>query len=159
MSYDLKLTNFMLRENALMWHPTDFPNYTGHWVIGRNTDGKTDLGYQYSNRNIPITDKEWDWPWLIRKYGEERSLMTLGRVLRKIYAPIKGNFFAEASSASDLYFGKSIPIPDNELTSAKSLQIDKELKQKSLTNEELEQNGIYNFSFEAKPIARFKVST
>ena len=159
MSYDLKLTNFMQKENALLWHPTDFQNHTGHWVIGRNTDRHTDLGYQYSHRNIPTPDKVWDWPWVIRKYGEERSLMTMGRVLRKIYAPITGNFYAEASSASDLYFGKTIHIPDNELTSPKSLQIDKELKQNSLTNEELEQNGIYNFRFEVKPIAKLKVSS
>ena len=151
-SYDLTLTNFMRRENALMWHPTDFPNYTGHWVIGRESGRDTDLGYQYSNRHIPEISKKWDWSWVVRKHGEEYTKMVVGMILRKIYAPIKGNFYAEASSASDLYFGKTIHIPDNELTSAKRLQIDKELKQNSLTNEELEKNGIYNFRFEVKPI-------
>ncbi|MCF1456071.1 MAG: aerolysin family beta-barrel pore-forming toxin [Shewanella sp.] len=157
-SYDLSLTNFMRRENALIWHPTDSPNYyTGRWVIGRNTDRHTDLGYQYSHRNIPTPDKAWDWPWVIRNYGEESTLMTMGRVLRKIYLPITGNFYAEASYGLELYLGKTIHLLVGKLSSAKSLQIDKELKQNSLTNEELEQNGIYNFSFEANPIANVEL--
>ncbi|MCF1456073.1 MAG: aerolysin family beta-barrel pore-forming toxin [Shewanella sp.] len=158
-SFDLRLTNFMRSENALMWHPTNSPTYTGHWVIGRNTDRHTDLGYQYSHRNTPTPDKVWDWPWVIHNYGEESTLTNLGRVLRKIHAPISGNFYAEASSGSDIYYGKTIPLPDGKLSSVKSLQIDKELKQNSLTKQELEQYGIYNLSFEAKPVAKFKVSS
>ncbi|MCF1456072.1 MAG: aerolysin family beta-barrel pore-forming toxin [Shewanella sp.] len=159
LSYDLRLTNFMRNGNALMWHPTNSPTYTGYWVIGRNTDRHKDLGYQYSHRNIPSIDKVWDWSWVMRNFGEESTLMTMGSVLREIYAPIVGNFYAESSSASDMYYGKTIHLPDGKLSSAKSMQIDNEIKYNSLTNEELEKNGINNFRFEAKPIAKYKVTS
>ncbi|AIW16412.1 aerolysin family beta-barrel pore-forming toxin [Vibrio tubiashii] len=145
LSYELALTGFMRWSgNALSHHPDDRPTYTANWVIGRNGGNDKSLKYQYEHRNIPATSNEWDWPWLLREYGADNVKSLLGQVLRPIQTKITGEFFADASFGSDVRFGKTIPLGSRTKRSAEY----------SLTDEELEQYGIKNFSVEVVPVPK-----
>ncbi|WP_045954887.1 aerolysin family beta-barrel pore-forming toxin [Vibrio galatheae] len=145
LSYELALTGFMRWSgNALSYHPEDRPTYTANWVIGRNGGNENNLKYQYEHRNIPATSNEWDWPWLLRQYGENNVKNLLGEVLRPIQTHITGEFFADSSFGSDVRFGKTIPLDGRTKRSTDY----------SLTDQELEAYGIKNFTVEVVPVPK-----
>ncbi len=143
LSYRASLTGFMRWSgNALSHHPEDRPTHTSEWVIGRTADKKQDLRYQYDHRNIPATNNEWDWPWLLNEHGANNIRSVLGQLLRPIETQISGDFFAESSFGSNVRYGKTIPLASR---SKRSVEY-------SLSDEELADVGIKNFQVVIEPI-------
>lgn len=145
LSYKVAMNGFMRWSgNALSYHPEDRPTYTAEWVIGRAGGKAKDLRYQYEHRNIPATSNEWDWPWMIREYGENNVRSVLGQLLRPIETDITGQFFAESSFGSNVRYGETIPLSTRSKRSTNY----------SMTDEELEENGIKNFTVEIEPMPK-----
>ena len=145
LSYEVVMRGFLRWSgNALSRHPEDRPYYTANWVIGRNGGNDRSLTYQYEHRNIPATSNEWDWPWMLHEYGADNVRSLLGEVLRPIQTQITGDFYANSSFGSDVRFGKTIPLGSRVKRSIDS----------SLTDEELEANGIKNFTIEVVPVPK-----
>ncbi|EGA70615.1 hypothetical protein VISI1226_15928 [Vibrio sinaloensis DSM 21326] len=145
LSYKASMTGFMRWSgNALSYHPEDRPTYTAEWMIGRAGGKSKDLRYQYEHRNIPATNNEWDWPWMLREYGEDDIRNVLGQLLRPIQTKITGEFFAESSFGSNVRYGETIPLSTRSKRSTNY----------SLSDAELEEYGIKNFTVEIQPITK-----
>jgi len=146
LSYKVTMNSFMRWSgNALSHHPEDRPNYTAEWVVGRNGGTDKNLRYQYDHRNIPATNNEWDWPWMIREYSESSVRSVLGEILRPIETKVTGEFYADASFGSNVRYGETIPLSNRSKRS---------VGEYSLSDEELESVGIRNFSVEIEPIPK-----
>ena len=117
-SYDVNFNGF-LRWSGNAWHshPTDRPYLSHTFTMGRGSDEKSNIRYQWDHRYIPGETKWWDWSWAINKYGLNRMQYAAGASLRPFHSYVSGDFYAESQYAGTMEIGEESPIEMSKLNS------------------------------------------
>ncbi|MHC6799275.1 aerolysin family beta-barrel pore-forming toxin [Vibrio antiquarius] len=140
-SYELGFEGFMKwGGNGLMSHPTDRPNQSSSFAIGRYAGDEKSLEHQWDHRDIPGMNTIWDWNWIAKENGLYDVRYILGKVLSPKKAKVKGQFYAQDQYVGNLKF-EEIPLParDNDVAT-----MEKSIKQ------QLEDSGLKDVEVSVK---------
>ncbi len=117
-SYDVNFNGF-LRWSGNAWHshPNNRPYLSHTFTMGRGSNKKSNVRYQWDHRYIPGETKWWDWSWAINKYGLNRMQYAAGASLRPFHSYVSGDFYAESQYAGTMEIGEESPIEMSKLNS------------------------------------------
>ena len=144
-AYDITITGFMkTTQNGLKSHRSDRPTISKKYTVGRGSAPLTNLKYQYSHPDNPVTGEYWDWNRMNMTFGKSRMDYFVSKSLRPIRTKISGQFHATAVYGSELVIEPTQTLSTRSKRSTPS--------QQSLTDNELEQLGITGFKISIIPI-------
>ena len=144
-AYDITMTGFMkTTENGLKSHRSDRPTISKKYTVGRGSPPLTNLKYQYSYPDSPVTGEYWDWNRMNRTFDKSYMDFFVSKSLRPIRTKISGQFHATSAYGSELVIE---PTQTLSTRSKRSIQL-----QQSLTDNDLEQLGITDFKISIIPI-------
>ncbi|MYM57959.1 aerolysin family beta-barrel pore-forming toxin [Vibrio sp. OCN044] len=107
-SYDLGLYGFLSYSgNADIEHPINRPHKYYQWEIGRKTSGGNNLGDQFENRNLPLQDHTWDWPWVVNSFGLPYAQAVIDAIERPIVTEVGGDLSLQSVYGADVYYGET----------------------------------------------------
>lgn len=121
-SYDVTYNGF-LRWSGNAWnsHPDNRPYLEHTFTMGRASENKADIRYQWDHRYIPGEVKWWDWSWAINENGLGNMQYATGASLRPFYSHVSGDFYAESQFAGTIEIGQATPISSRVKRSAEAL--------------------------------------
>lgn len=109
--YDLGLYGFLsYTGNADIDHPTHRPYKYYQWEIGRKTPGGNNLGDQFENRNLPLQEYTWDWPWVVNSFGLPYTQAVIDAIQRPIMTEIGGALSLQSIYGADVYYGETVDL-------------------------------------------------
>ncbi|NOH70298.1 aerolysin family beta-barrel pore-forming toxin [Vibrio pectenicida] len=112
-SYDLGLYGFLSWSgNADIEHPTYRPYKYYQWEIGRKSSNGNNLDDQFDNRNIPLQEHTWDWPWVVNLFGLPYTQAVIDAIQRPIVTEVGGDLSLQSVYGAEVYFGETIELED-----------------------------------------------
>ncbi|YCO05008.1 aerolysin family beta-barrel pore-forming toxin [Vibrio sp. VNB-15] len=127
-SYRVKLDGF-LRYSGNAWHthPKDRPTLSHTFTMGRASELKENIRYQWDHRYIPGETKWWDWSWAINSHSLGLMQYAAGATLQPYYSHVSGVFDAESQYAGMIDVGEELTVDSSlnwdEGSSIKQLQV------------------------------------
>ena len=147
-SYDVTFNGFLRwGGNAWFTHPSNRPNHTHTFTMGRASNHSADLRYQWDHRYINGEVKWWDWSWAINEYGLENMQHTTGASLRPFYSYVSGEFYAESQFAGSIEIGQASTIKKQHLHTKNHLDVSSDFDK-----QELDRLGFSNAEFSIKAV-------
>ncbi|NOJ17370.1 aerolysin family beta-barrel pore-forming toxin [Vibrio jasicida] len=110
-SYRVNFDGF-LRYSGNAWHahPKDRPTISHTFTLGRASELKENIRYQWDHRYIPGETKWWDWSWAIHNHGLPLMQYAAGATLQPYYSHVSGLFDAESQQIGMIDVGRELAV-------------------------------------------------